>query len=59
MSEKIEKDALERVRHARHQISEQFGHDPKQLIEYYMTLQQRYKERFLESAENQKDKQIA
>jgi len=59
MSERIEKGALERVRDTRHQISEQFNHDPKKLIEYYINLQEKYKDRFLESEEKKKDKQIA
>ncbi|MER2557611.1 MAG: hypothetical protein ABTQ93_09040 [Candidatus Competibacter denitrificans] len=51
MSDEIERDDLERVRYARHLISEQFGHDPKRLIDYYMDLQQLYKSRFVDSAE--------
>lgn len=59
MSDKIEKDALERIRHARHEISKQFNHDPKRLIEYYIELQQLYKDRFVDSEEHQKNKQTA
>ena len=51
MSNQIERDALERVRYARHLISEQFGHDPKRLIDYYIDLQQLYKSRFVDSEE--------
>jgi hypothetical protein len=45
------KSALEQVRHARHRISEQFDHDPRRLVEYYMELQQRYKERLVGAKE--------
>ena len=31
---------LERIRKARCQISEECGHDPKRLVEYYMKLQE-------------------
>lgn len=31
---------IARIREARHRISEQCGHDPKRLIEYYMKLQE-------------------
>jgi hypothetical protein len=30
---------LDRIREARHRISEKFGHDPKKLIEHYMKLE--------------------
>lgn len=56
MSDNIEKDALERVRRARHEISKQFNHDPKKLIEYYIELQQLYKDRFVDKVIE--DKQI-
>jgi hypothetical protein len=31
---------IERIREARHRISERCGHDPKRLVEYYMKLQE-------------------
>jgi hypothetical protein len=31
---------IERIREARHRISEKCGHDPKRLVEYYMKLQE-------------------
>ena len=40
-----------RVRKARHLISEQCGHDPKRLIEYYMELQERHADRLVRSAD--------
>jgi hypothetical protein len=59
MNYDIERDCLERAAHVRHQISEQFSHDPKKLIEYYMDLQQLYKDRLTDSETNQKDKKAA
>ena len=52
------KDAIGWVRESRHRISEQFGHDPKKLVEYYMELQQQYKDRLVSSdrPEQQKGK---
>lgn len=47
MKDKIEMGALERVCDARHQISEQFNHEPEQLIKYYINLQQNYKNRLM------------
>jgi hypothetical protein len=40
---------LERIRKARWQISEECGHDPKRLVEYYMKLQERHKDRLVHS----------
>lgn len=35
------------VREVRHRISERFGHDPARLIEYYMKLQEQYRDRLV------------
>lgn len=37
--------AIECIREVRHVISGEFGHDPKKLVEYYMELQKKHKER--------------
>ena len=42
---------LERIRKARCQISEDCGHDPKRLVEYYMTFQERYHDRLVRSTD--------
>jgi hypothetical protein len=54
MSEKLEPvlvdegDAvLARIREARHQISEQFGHDPYRLVAYYMERQKEHPEKLI------------
>jgi len=36
---KSEEGPLERIRRVRHEISEEFGHDPRRLVEYYIELQ--------------------
>lgn len=57
MKEKDEMGALEQVRAARRQISEQYDHDPKKLVEHYIALQQKYKDRLRgseKSAEREK-----
>lgn len=40
---------IDEVRAVRHRISEECGHDPKQLLERYLELQLRYAERLLRS----------
>jgi hypothetical protein len=37
--------AIEHIREVRHQISVEFGHDPKKLVDHYIELQKRYKDR--------------
>jgi len=38
---------LARIRETRHRISEQFDHDPNRLIEHYMELQERHRDRLV------------
>lgn len=41
---------IEKIREIRHQISDRFQHDPKKIIEYYMEMQKKYKDRLLEES---------
>jgi hypothetical protein len=38
---------IARIRKARHEISAAAGHDPKRLVEYYIRLQERHKDRLV------------
>lgn len=49
---------VEEVREARRRVSERCGHDPARLVEYYMRLQERYKERLLEQASETKQREL-
>lgn len=40
-----------RIRETRHRISEAHSHDPQKVVEYYIELQKKYKQRLLEDAE--------
>ena len=43
------KDSLiDEIRAVRHQISEEVGHDPARLIQYYIKLQERHKDRLVD-----------
>lgn len=44
---------IARIRTARHEISEQFGHDPMKLVRYYMDKQKRHGERLLGVAQGE------
>lgn len=37
---------IARIRQARHAISEKCGHDARKLVEYYIEMQQKHKDRF-------------
>ncbi len=40
-----EDQVIARIREARHQISEECGHDARRLVDYYKELQKRHKDR--------------
>lgn len=44
---------IERIREARHRISEEHGHDPQKIVEYFLELQKKYDERLLDTKETQ------
>jgi hypothetical protein len=46
--------AIAAVREVRHRISQQYGHDPKKLIEHYIQLQEQHKDRLLEKVQSKK-----
>ena len=41
--------AIDEIREIRHRISERCNHDPAQLVAYYTALQERHRDRLLES----------
>jgi len=42
---------IDEIREVRHQISERFGHDPVQLVAYYLELQEQYRDRLIDAAQ--------
>jgi hypothetical protein len=42
---------IERIRNVRHQISQEYHHDPRQLVEHYMELEKKHRGRFIELEE--------
>ncbi len=47
---------IDEVRKVRHRISERFAHDPHKLVEHYIKLQERHKDRILtEVPENSRE----
>lgn len=47
MSSEETESTLERIRRVRHEISAECGHDPQKLVEYYIKLQERHRERLV------------
>ena len=47
---KHEDPIVDRVRKARHEISEAHGHDTKKLLEHYMKIQEQHRDRFATNA---------
>ena len=42
---------IERIRETRHRISAAHNHDPQKIVEYYLELQKKYKQRLLADME--------
>lgn len=42
---------IDEVREVRHRISARCGHDPERLVAYYLQLQEQFRDRLLERAE--------
>jgi hypothetical protein len=41
---------IDEVRQVRQQISERFAHDPARLVAYYIELQERYRDRLIDTS---------
>ena len=60
MNEKLEPmpvdegdEVIARIREARHQISEEFGHDPYRLVAHYMELQKEHPEKMVPAPDSE------
>lgn len=42
---------IKRIRDVRHQISEEYNHDPKKLVEHYIELEKKHQGRFINLSE--------
>lgn len=50
---------IDEIREVRHRISERFGHDPVQLVTYYVELQKQYRDRLIDTAKTEEGKKDA
>lgn len=46
-------EEIARIREVRHQISEQFGHDPYRLVAYYMERQKEHREKLVPAPDSE------
>jgi hypothetical protein len=47
------------IREVRHRISEQFAHDPARLVAYYIELQERYRDRLIDTPKPAEDPDLS
>ena len=50
---------IDEIREVRHRISARFGHDPTQLVAFYMEMQKQYQDRLIETAKSSEDRNQA
>ena len=48
----INDPVIDEIRQVRHQISEEYGHDPARLVAYYLELQKQHADRLIAGAKN-------
>ena len=54
MKEEQTDKVIDEIREVRHRVSERCGHDPDQLVAYYIRLQEQFRERLLTGEANAK-----
>ena len=55
MNQQQRDPVIDEIREVRHQISARVDHDPARLVAYYMKLQERYRDRLIDSSRISKD----
>ena len=43
---------IDEIREVRHRISARFGHDPTQMVAFYMEMQKQYQDRLIETTQS-------
>ena len=54
MKRNLNDPVIDEIREVRHRISARFGHDPAQLVSFYLEMQKQYQDRLIETAANTK-----
>ena len=56
MKQNLSDPVIDEIREVRHRISARFGHDPAQLVAFYMEMQKQYQERLIETVKRAEDR---
>lgn len=56
MKQKLNDPVINEIREVRRCISARFGHDPAQLVAFYMEVQKQYQDRLIDTDERSDDK---
>ena len=56
MKQKQSDPVIDEIREVRHRVSASFGHDPAQLVAFYMEMQKQYQERLIETVKRADDR---
>jgi hypothetical protein len=52
MKQILSDPVIDEIREVRHRISARFGHDPTQMVAFYMEMQKQYPDRLIEATQN-------
>ena len=52
MKQNLNDPVIDEIREVRHRISARFGHDPAQLVRFYLEMQKQYQDRLIETAKS-------
>ena len=52
MNQNLSDPVIDEIREVRHRISARFGHDPTQMVAFYMEMQKQYQDRLIETTQN-------
>ena len=56
MKQNLSDPVIDEIREVRHRISARFGHDPTQLVAFYMEMQKQYQDRLVETTKSSEDR---
>ena len=51
MKQNLNDPVIDEIREVRHRVSARFGHDPTQIVAYYMEMQEQYRDRLIETTQ--------
>ena len=52
MKQNLSDPVIDEIREVRHRISARFGHDPTQIVAFYMEVQKQYQDRLIETTQS-------